>query len=31
MITELQVESKEKGSIAVPARILLDTLKNLPE
>ena len=31
MITEIQVESKEKGSIAVPARILLDTLKNLPE
>jgi DNA polymerase III subunit beta len=31
MITEMQVESKEKGSIAVPARILLDTLKNLPE
>lgn len=31
MITELQVESKEKGSIAVPARILLDTLRNLPE
>jgi DNA polymerase-3 subunit beta len=31
MITELAVESKEKGSIAVPARILLDTLKNLPD
>lgn len=31
MITELQVESKERGNIAVPARILLDTLKNLPE
>lgn len=31
MITEIQVESKEQGSIAVPARILLDTLKNLPE
>ncbi len=31
MITELNVESKEKGNIAVPARILLDTLKNLPE
>ena len=31
MITELQVESKEKGNIAVPARILLETLKNLPE
>lgn len=31
MITELNVESKEKGNIAVPARILLDTLKNLPD
>lgn len=31
MITELTVESKERGSIAVPARILLDTLKNLPD
>jgi len=31
MVTELSVESKEKGSIAVPARILLDTLKNLPD
>jgi len=31
MITEMEVESKENGSIAVPARILLDTLKNLPE
>jgi DNA polymerase III subunit beta len=31
MITELSVESKEKGNIAVPARILLDTLKNLPD
>ena len=31
MITELPVESKQKGSICVPARILLDTLKNLPE
>lgn len=31
MITEIDVESKESGSIAVPARILLDTLKNLPE
>ncbi|MCE2894043.1 MAG: DNA polymerase III subunit beta [Flammeovirgaceae bacterium] len=31
MITEIMVESKEKGSIAVPARILLDTLKNLPD
>ncbi|NNF32553.1 MAG: DNA polymerase III subunit beta [Saprospiraceae bacterium] len=31
MITEISVESKESGSIAVPARILLETLKNLPE
>jgi DNA polymerase III subunit beta len=31
MITTLNVESKEKGNIAVPARILLDTLKNLPD
>ena len=31
MITELDVEAKDSGSIAIPARILLDTLKNLPE
>ncbi len=31
MTTSLKVESKEKGKIAVPARILLDTLKTLPE
>ncbi|WMN06223.1 DNA polymerase III subunit beta [Marivirga arenosa] len=31
MITEIDVESSENGSIAVPARILMDTLKNLPE
>lgn len=31
MITQLEVEAKESGSIAVPARILMDTLKNLPE
>ena len=31
MITEIEIESKESGSIAVPAKILLDTLKNLPE
>ncbi len=31
MTTSLSVESKEKGKIAVPARILLDTLKTLPE
>ena len=31
MITELEVESKESGNIAVPAKILIETLKNLPE
>ena len=31
MITEIDVEAKESGSIAIPARILMDTLKNLPE
>lgn len=31
MITELEVEAKDNGNIAIPARILLDTLKNLPE
>ncbi len=31
MITEINVESKEKGNIAVPAKILLETLKNLPD
>lgn len=31
MITELEVESKDSGSIAVPARLLLDTLRSLPE
>ena len=31
MITELDVEAKDSGSIAVPAKILLETLKNLPE
>ena len=31
MITELEVVAYENGSIAVPARILIDTLKNLPE
>ncbi|MBM3177060.1 MAG: DNA polymerase III subunit beta [Bacteroidetes bacterium] len=31
MVSELNIESKEKGNIAVPARILLDTLKNLPD
>jgi len=31
MITFLDVEAKESGSIAVPAKILMETLKNLPE
>jgi DNA polymerase-3 subunit beta len=31
MVTFLQVESKEEGRIAVPAKILLDTLKTLPD
>jgi DNA polymerase-3 subunit beta len=31
MITELPVEARETGRIAAPARILLDTLKNLPD
>ncbi|MBS1488366.1 MAG: DNA polymerase III subunit beta [Bacteroidetes bacterium] len=31
MITEIGIESKEKGNIAVPAKILLETLKNLPD
>lgn len=31
MTTTLKVESKENGKVAVPARILLDTLKTLPE
>ena len=31
MITEFEVESKDKGAFAVPARLLLDTLRSLPE
>jgi len=31
MSTEINVESKENGRIAIPAKILLDTLKTLPE
>ncbi|MGB3849756.1 MAG: DNA polymerase III subunit beta [Tunicatimonas sp.] len=31
VMTELEVDTQDKGSIAVPARILIDTLKNLPE
>jgi DNA polymerase-3 subunit beta len=31
MITEFEVESSDSGSFAVPARLLLDTLRSLPE
>ncbi|MCO4291751.1 DNA polymerase III subunit beta [Solitalea sp. MAHUQ-68] len=31
MTTSLMVEAKENGKIAIPSRILLDTLKTLPE
>ena len=31
MSTELRVESKDSGKVCIPARILLDTLKTLPE
>ncbi|MEP7170027.1 MAG: DNA polymerase III subunit beta, partial [Bacteroidota bacterium] len=31
MITKLKVEAKDNGKIAIPARILLDTLKTFPE
>ncbi|RYY32625.1 MAG: DNA polymerase III subunit beta, partial [Sphingobacteriaceae bacterium] len=31
MTTSLAVEAKENGRIAIPSRILLDTLKSLPE
>ncbi len=31
MTTVLEVDTQEKASIAIPARILLETLKNLPE
>ena len=31
VMVELQVESKENGSVAIPAKILIDTLKNLHE
>ena len=29
--TEIEVETQDSGSVAVPAKILLDTLKSLPE
>lgn len=31
MSTELQIEAKQDGRVAIPAKILLDTLKTLPE
>ncbi len=31
MITSVEVETKDSGSIAVPARLLLETLRSLPE
>ena len=31
VMVELQVESKEDGSVTIPAKILIETLKNLPE
>jgi DNA polymerase-3 subunit beta len=31
MMTEIEVESSDKGGIAVPAKLLLDTLRGLPE
>jgi DNA polymerase III subunit beta len=31
MVTELEVESSDNGAIAVPAKLLLDTLRGLPE
>lgn len=31
MMTEVEVDSKDNGAIAVPARLLLDTLRSLPD
>ncbi|MBX2904160.1 MAG: DNA polymerase III subunit beta [Chitinophagales bacterium] len=31
MSTVVKVETKDKGRVAIPAKILIDTLKNLPE
>ncbi|MFT4031590.1 MAG: DNA polymerase III subunit beta [Siphonobacter sp.] len=31
MMTDIEVDSSDKGSIAVPAKLLLDTLRGLPE
>ncbi|MCC5920728.1 MAG: DNA polymerase III subunit beta [Cyclobacteriaceae bacterium] len=31
MVTEMQIDAQESGKIAIPGKILLDTLRNLPE
>ena len=31
MMTDIEVESADKGAIAIPAKLLLDTLRGLPE
>jgi DNA polymerase sliding clamp subunit (PCNA homolog) len=31
MITTLKVESEENGKVALPAKLILDVLKSLPE
>ena len=31
MITKISVEAKEEGTIAIPAKLLLDTLKSFPD
>jgi len=31
MMTKLEVQSEQNGKIAIPAKLLLDVLKNLPE
>ena len=31
MMTKLEVQSEENGKIAIPAKLLLDVLKNLPD
>ncbi|WP_025764003.1 DNA polymerase III subunit beta [Dyadobacter tibetensis] len=31
IVTDIEVESQEKGSIAIPAKLLMDTLRGLPE
>ena len=31
MMTKLEVQSEQNGKIAIPAKLLLDVLKNLPD